>query len=105
MPQASPIGAAVGGRERRLGESRPLCERGAEILDLHEVRLILKNMGLYRRKNESIPLEAAAFLTDRLEAPQRLRGYGLHRLTVYSNGSFTLLQYKLSCCNFISFTV
>lgn len=33
VPQALPIRAAVGGRERRLGESGPFCERGAEILD------------------------------------------------------------------------
>ena len=47
---------------------------------MHTLRIILKCMGLYRRKNESDPLEGASFLNDQLEGHGKLTGYKLHHL-------------------------
>ena len=37
------------------------------VISMRTLRRILKCMGLYRRKNESDPLEVASFLIDQLE--------------------------------------
>lgn len=43
-------------------------------------------MELYRRQNESDPLEVASFHIDQLEGPGRLHGYKLHQLNCIQVG-------------------
>lgn len=50
------------------------------VVRVRTLRQILKNMGLYRGPNESDSLEAAAFLSDQLEAPGRFRRDQLRHL-------------------------
>jgi len=56
------------------------------VMSMRTLRRVLKCMGLYRRKNESDPLEVASFLIDQLEGHGRLYGYKLHHLTCIQAG-------------------
>ncbi|XP_070410032.1 uncharacterized protein [Nothobranchius furzeri] len=58
---------------------------GIEI-SMRTLRRNLKRMGLYRRKNDSDPLEVAAFLIDQLQGYGRLHGYKLHHLNCIQAG-------------------
>lgn len=50
------------------------------------LKRILKRVGLYRRKNQSDPVELAAFLFDQLDSHKRLYGYRLHHLSCLQSG-------------------
>nr|XP_017208764.1 uncharacterized protein zmp:0000000984 [Danio rerio] len=56
------------------------------VISMRTLRRNLKHMGLYRRKNESDPMEVAAFLIDQLEGHGRLHGYKLHHLNCIQAG-------------------
>ena len=56
------------------------------VISMRTLRRILKCMGLYRRKNESDPLEVAAFLIDQLDGHGRLNGYKFHHLNCIQAG-------------------
>lgn len=49
-------------------------------ISLSTLRMILKCMGLYKKKNESDPLEVASFLIDQQQGHGSLHGYKLHHL-------------------------
>ncbi|XP_063076248.1 uncharacterized protein LOC134466278 isoform X1 [Engraulis encrasicolus] len=53
---------------------------------MRTLRRILKSMGLYRRKNESDPLDVASFLIDQLRGHGRLHGYKFHHLNCIQAG-------------------
>ncbi|KAL3983607.1 DnaJ-like proiein [Sarotherodon galilaeus] len=56
------------------------------VISMRTLRRNLKRMGLYRRKNESDPIEVAGFLIDQLEGHGRLHGYKLHHLNCIQAG-------------------
>ena len=56
------------------------------VVSMRTLRRILKSMGLYRRKNESDPLEVASFLIDQLGGHGRLHGYKFHHLNCIQAG-------------------
>lgn len=56
------------------------------VISMRTLRRILKGMGLYRRKNESDPLEVASFLIDKLDGHGRHHGYKLHHLSCIQAG-------------------
>lgn len=63
------------------------------IIRLHTLRQILKSMGLYRRQNESSPLEVESFIIDQQEGYERFHGNMLDHLNCIQAGyvdKFTL---------------
>ncbi|KAL3972486.1 atypical protein kinase C iota type [Sarotherodon galilaeus] len=63
------------------------------VISMRTLRRNLKHMGLYRRKNESDPIEVAGFLIDQMEKHGRLHG----RLCCHAEYCETLLKYLDSC--------
>ncbi|KAK7886541.1 hypothetical protein WMY93_026162 [Mugilogobius chulae] len=56
------------------------------VMSMRTLRRLLKRMGLYRRKNQSDPLDVAAFLIDQLDGHKKMYGYKLHHLNCIQAG-------------------
>lgn len=55
-------------------------------ISMRTLRRVLSRMGLYRRKNESDPIDVASFLIDQLDGHGRLHGYKFHHLNCIQAG-------------------